>query len=247
MDAAGLVSYVYATAALLGGREALDAARRSPVARKGVRLFHGPWGWNFGNYYFVYALERVGTVLALPLEDWYLEGARILVRNQHADGSWRAMSRQGDDQHAYETALALLFLSRATARSITPGGQPRKKGGEHRNRVGLPDPSIPGNLERAFSYYLALGEKGRKEAAADFGPAGTPALALLILKLRDEREPVRAAAFDLLDRLVAKRFLFQADWPRTDREWMLSPIEAFWRAHRDDLIWDARRKLFVSR
>ncbi len=120
MNAAGLVSYVYATAALMGGIEALPMARRDPIARRGLRAFVRQ-RLDWANYYLVYSIERVGTVLARPEKDWYVEGARILVRVQQDDGSWRG-DRHGDRRHAYDTALALLFLSRATVYSVTPGG-----------------------------------------------------------------------------------------------------------------------------
>lgn len=121
MTAAGLVSYVYATAALMGGVEALPMARRDPIARRGLRAFVRQRAPDWSNYYLVYSIERVGTVLARPGKDWYTEGARVLVGAQQDDGSWQG-DRHGDRKHAYETALALLFLSRATVHSITPGG-----------------------------------------------------------------------------------------------------------------------------
>ena len=76
--------------------------------------------WRFEDYYFVYSLERVGTVLAQPTEEWYIFGARKLVAAQKTDGRWQSR-RGGDEKDAYGTSLALLFLNRATVRSITPG------------------------------------------------------------------------------------------------------------------------------
>lgn len=64
--------------------------------------------------YYLYGLERVGALLRLDRiggEDWYLEGARVLVRDQLADGSWRGQTLEPD------TCFALLFLERATART----------------------------------------------------------------------------------------------------------------------------------
>jgi len=59
-------------------------------------------------YYTLYSLEKVGDLSGIEAfdgRDWYAEGARILVDRQRDDGSWGAYP---------DTALALLFLTRAT-------------------------------------------------------------------------------------------------------------------------------------
>ncbi|MHC4732806.1 MAG: hypothetical protein ACYS6Z_19745, partial [Planctomycetota bacterium] len=143
MTAAGLVSYVYASAALRGGVRALPKARRTPVAQAGVKALFDR-RFDFDNYYFVYSLERVGTVMGLPEKDWYFDGARTLIKQQRKDGRWPGQMWQGDPDRAYETSLALLFLSRATRYFVGP---------TTRRAEGFPDPAQPGNLTKAFDYY----------------------------------------------------------------------------------------------
>ena len=133
MTAAGLVSYVCATAALRGGAKGLAKAQEEEVAKRGLKAFRdGAGGWNYLDYYLVYSIERVGTMLGVPAAEWYEEGATMLVDQQRRDGRWSARSgrqgrgrreaggsRHGDQANAYETSLALLFLSRATVYPIT--------------------------------------------------------------------------------------------------------------------------------
>ena len=68
-------------------------------------------------YSHLYGLERVGALLEQELfgtHPWYLEGARFLVDDQKGDGSW------GNNER--DTAMALLFLKRATALAVTEAG-----------------------------------------------------------------------------------------------------------------------------
>ena len=73
-------------------------------------------------YYHLYAIERVGRVLNLKKiakKPWYDEGARWILANQRADGSWK--DPEGDTTAAEPpylqtaaTCFAILFLARAT-------------------------------------------------------------------------------------------------------------------------------------
>jgi hypothetical protein len=237
MTAAGLVSYVYASAALTGGVPALPLARRSSVAQAGVRaLFHRRF--NFDNYYFVYSLERVGTVMGLPEKDWYFDGARTLIKQQKKDGRWEGQMWHGDADHTYETSLALLFLSRATRYFVGP---------TTRRAEGFPDPAEPGNLAKAFDYYHHYKPTQRREVVYEFGKAGAAAVGLFIEKLRHKQAAVRETAAELLRELVARRFFFEARWPAQDRAHMLQTIDEFWQRYQDRLHWDEQRRRFVVR
>jgi VWFA-related protein len=62
--------------------------------------------------YYLWSLERVCVALglrALDTFDWYAEGAKVLLSEQHRDGSWD----QGTHGAIPETCLALLFLRKA--------------------------------------------------------------------------------------------------------------------------------------
>ncbi|MBI1917470.1 MAG: hypothetical protein HYS12_22450 [Planctomycetes bacterium] len=70
-------------------------------------------------YYFLWSLERVAVALDLKTignKDWYAWGAKVLLTNQAADGSWQgSYASSGAD-----TCFALLFLRRANlARDLT--------------------------------------------------------------------------------------------------------------------------------
>jgi hypothetical protein len=237
MTAAGLVSYVYASAALNGGMTALPKARRTPVAQAGVKaLFAG--GFNFDDYYFVYSLERVGTVMGLPEKDWYIDGARKLIQRQKKDGRWEGQMWHGDADRTYETSLALLFLSRATRYFVGP---------TTRRADGFPDLAQPGNLTKAFDFYHHYKPARRREVVYEFGKAGAAAVGLFIEKLRHKQPAVRETAAELLRELVDQPLLFEARWPARDRAHMLQTIDEFWQRHQKQLHWDAQRRRFVVR
>lgn len=68
-------------------------------------------------FYYLYTLERAGTLLALDrfgARDWYHEGAEVILRSQQGDGRiTHGTSGQVDGELA-GTCLALLFLKRST-------------------------------------------------------------------------------------------------------------------------------------
>jgi hypothetical protein len=67
--------------------------------------------WKFHSYY-LYGVERAGMLYGsdrIGAHDWYDEGARYLLQNQNADGSWSF-----SDKQFLDTCFAVLFLRRAT-------------------------------------------------------------------------------------------------------------------------------------
>jgi len=248
MTSAGLCSYVYATAALAGGISALPMARTRDIARRGqAALLGGGFLRGMQDYYFVYSLERAGTVMAIPEDVWYIPGAQALVAAQAKNGRWGDAGRSfGDKAGAYETALALLFLSRATRAAVTPGGDPGAPGFSPTTEDdSFPDPGR--ELARAFEWYVAFKPADRARVLAEFGKAGPAAVDLCLAKLRDPKEDVRGAAGEMLAGLVEHRFFFEASWPEEERAMMLTAIDAWWAAHRAKVAWDPARKLFRER
>jgi hypothetical protein len=73
-------------------------------------------------YYTLYALERVGMLYDTAFvgtHDWYLEGAKVILDAQKADGSWN----ESGDNATWDTCFAILFLKRATRRlDVATGG-----------------------------------------------------------------------------------------------------------------------------
>jgi hypothetical protein len=71
-----------------------------------------------GRYHtmYLYGLERVGDMLRrnrIGEHDWYLEGAKWLVRNQRKDGQWTSRDTH-EPTGVLNTCFALLFLEKAT-------------------------------------------------------------------------------------------------------------------------------------
>ncbi len=63
-------------------------------------------------YYYLYGLERVGSLLGteyVGVHPWYLDGAKLLIKEQKPGGFWIQDGEEPD------TCFALLFLKRATA------------------------------------------------------------------------------------------------------------------------------------
>jgi hypothetical protein len=117
--AAGLLAFVCADAGARGGVTHLSEARTSDDARRGLLALRRGGNYNYGDYFFDYCVERTETLLDRPTREWYPQGARALVEGQAEDGHW-GPAEHGDSRHVYETALALLFLSRATSATVTP-------------------------------------------------------------------------------------------------------------------------------
>ena len=72
-------------------------------------------------YYYLYGLERVGSLLgseSIGPHAWYYEGAKRLVKVQADDGTWTQRNREAD------TCFALLFLERATGSTTGPDSKP---------------------------------------------------------------------------------------------------------------------------
>jgi len=241
MTSAGLCSYVYATAGLLGGVAALPSARKEPAALRGVdALLGAPSPADYRNYYYVYALERAGTVMGIPEEQWYMQGARALVVQQDPGGRWGPPGTLKAVGGAYETSLALLFLSRATRAAVTRGGDPQSG----RRVTSFPGRVEAGQLEEALLYFVGAPEAERRTLAPRFAEAGVPAVGFLVGKLRSSDREARSAACWLLGALVEKRFLFEPDAKPEERDLMLVPIEAFWQENKARLRWDEAKTRF---
>ncbi len=68
--------------------------------------------------YYYYSIERVAALMDIDRfesHDWYDDGAKELLRLQSEDGSWK-----DDCTPIPATALALMFLSKATTTIVTP-------------------------------------------------------------------------------------------------------------------------------
>ncbi len=124
MTAAGASSLLVARRALLHAAE-----YDSKLAKDVDRQIEGAFAWiltsftsylaSGGNlYYGLYSLEKVGDIGSVQIYgkyDWYLEGAKLLLRLQQQNGTWGT---------EVDSAFALLFLTRATRSHVQTFGPP---------------------------------------------------------------------------------------------------------------------------
>jgi hypothetical protein len=76
--------------------------------------------------YYMYGIERAGVLAAVARfgeHDWYALGARLLVDQQQADGSWSSEMFY-EPKPTISTCFAVLFLKRATHPVIETGAEP---------------------------------------------------------------------------------------------------------------------------
>ncbi len=91
------------------------AKNYSVTENPGAKVHFGDGGKHAARYYYLYALERAGILTERPLlgnKDWYLDGARVLLADQGADGSWNKNS--SGENAVWQTCFAILFLKKAT-------------------------------------------------------------------------------------------------------------------------------------
>lgn len=73
-------------------------------------------------YYYLYSIERAGRIAGVEVmggKKWYPIGAKYLLEQQKADGSWwtgldGVQWKQAGDIHTADTCFAILFLTKAT-------------------------------------------------------------------------------------------------------------------------------------
>jgi hypothetical protein len=95
---------------------ALDwLARNFSVAHNPGRPGVGPDNTGSNYYYYLYALERLGTLYGaetVGTRPWYAEGARAILEAQQPGGAWQC--RGVGTNQVWDTCFAILFLRRAT-------------------------------------------------------------------------------------------------------------------------------------
>jgi hypothetical protein len=97
--------------------------KKDAVTKAGVNWIAKHYTIN-GGLYYLYALERAGMLYDTPKfgdHDWYMEGAKVLVNSQNADGSWGKNDKPEKD--TWDTCFAILFLKKATRGVATGDGR----------------------------------------------------------------------------------------------------------------------------
>lgn len=130
MTCAGLTSLLIAESELAflksldaGLRKDIDLAKKQGFAwlQENYAIRGAPpmaGFWSVFHFYYLFSLERVGVLYGIRMlggHDWFLEGAVLLCRSQHEDGTWMSY----DEIPVVDTAFALLFLKRGLLRVST--------------------------------------------------------------------------------------------------------------------------------
>ncbi|MEE8104365.1 MAG: hypothetical protein V3T86_02390 [Planctomycetota bacterium] len=252
MTCAGLSVWIYAAAALEQDPANLDGLRKSDTASRALGWLrrHSNPGY-FRDAYYRAGLERVGTLLARPKHEWYLDGASYLIRHQRPGGGWSATDGAAG---IYETALCTLFLCRATlpprtGESSKDAGAPGRdstRGGEFPDLVD-PGEGAEQRLERAMTLYGYYADSRKAAVAPLFAARGPKLIGYLVEALRHKEVDRRRAAYDLLTRLIAREVYFDPVAPPKQRTVMHKVIDSYWKKHRNDFRWDTDLGRFTVR
>ncbi len=119
-------------------------------------------------YYYLYGIERVGILTGSPTigkHRWYDEGARHLLSQQRADGSWQGRHEDG----VVATSFAILFLKRATIENRVPVSEQveiKKDPTPTRNELVLAQIALKADSDPVLPNYGRLVEELRQRVAA---------------------------------------------------------------------------------
>ncbi len=127
MFCAGVTSWLYAVAGMQGGTtspqksllKALKKVRASRFAKDAKSVWAVSPVRTWDDLYLGWGVERMASALDVD-GAWFEAAAKALVVAQAPNGRWvpgtRGIARtHGDSRHVYETALALLLLTRSTS------------------------------------------------------------------------------------------------------------------------------------
>lgn len=123
MFCAGVTSWLYAMAGMQGGTTSLQKALQKVRATRFAKDAKKVWAVSpvrtWDDLYLGWGVERMAAALDMD-GAWYAAAAKALVVGQAPNGRWVPGTRgiaktHGDSRHVYETALALLLLTRSTS------------------------------------------------------------------------------------------------------------------------------------
>jgi len=242
--AIGVASLIIARTALATGKGPTDAEIRAALpVRRGLTFLANHWNevkgarWTALDTYALYAAERAGMIADVNRfgsVDWYTEGARILVAKQNANGTWGSATENRYPASA-SSALALLFLTRATrpVATPTPEGPPDGTPTE-RTRIDpaealkLPDDVFAGLVEEQLGR-IASGRR-RGEALETLESLSPRVDRFLVDRLAAKSRGIRVAAITTLHALHGTKRGYDPDGPADERA---AAVEK-WRKALDD-------------
>lgn len=176
-------------------------------------------------YYFHYGLERaaiLSDVTRVAGNDWYRTGARMMVKEQLADGNFGSvrsmapMLRRDGEGDPVNTAFAVLFLRRAFKKlpaPVTPGSAPVL--------AGLDDQSTPLDLRAVATALVARGRLALPE---------------VLKALRCEVVQRRRAAAMALRELSGQDFGYQPELDEETNRAALMRAELWYLKQRDPVV-----------
>ncbi len=260
MTAGGVSSLIIARSELDGGQGFGPGLRA--LSEKGIRdglawLAHH-WGEIDGSFrgqaglpivgsgalddfYLLYGVERaciLGGVSLIGSADWYAIGARALLPCQGPEGEFR--SRLCPYGALVDSCFALLFLKRAVFR-VPSRAVATESGANSLDLSGakdLDDASFRAVLESVLRRFMAAGAEDRHARAAEFVQMGVRVIPLLILRLDDAEEGVRAAAIEVLLRTTGASQGYDPKRPEEARSAAIRAWEDWWMARGKILVAD---------
>lgn len=250
MTAAGVAAVEICRSELAGAewkrlRENAEVAVRDGLAWLGrsFTVKGNPPGGSAWHYYYLYGLERAGVLAGrvyMGEHRWYAEGAKYLVDSQSPDGLWRTARpwrrRGGGGQAAdvVDHCFALLFLARATARSLGVATEAPLLDLTEAEK--LADRDLEALFTAAFGEMERIGEEdAAKDRAKDFAFLGPRVIGLLLPRLLSPEESVRARAALILRAVTGRRADFDPAGTDEAREAAADRWTMWWLSNRGKL------------
>jgi hypothetical protein len=255
MTAAGVAVVAICRGELTGKEYESLLERATPAERDGLAWLghnfsvrHNPRMGAAWHYYYLYGLERAGVlagVVYMGKHRWYAEGAKYLVDCQKPDGSWRTL--QGVPPPGMpkipvaDPCFALLFLARATARSIGVVTERNLLNLTEAHR--LSDADLANVFIVAFKELDGMSGEMLEDRASDFAFCGPRIIPMLIKKLIDDDEAARARGFLVLKKITGKSHGYDPKAKAEAREAAMDRWTEWFLVNRKKLAIDRPAKL----
>lgn len=201
-------------------------------------------GWH---YYYLYALERAGVLAGVDWmgpNDWYGEGATVLLGAQQRDGSWIETNPL-----EISTCFALLFLKKGTLPVAQGAVTPSVDEDPIHFHVAptLGDKDFADFVDLVISRYgRSQSQERRAKFAADMARVGPRIVEPLIRRMATGTETARSAAHSLLKHTTEVTLEYDPRAPPEKRFDQLAEIETWYMLRAGRLRYDKTKRRLVA-